>query len=174
MQLPSPRSTSPAPPSDLPRPRTVASPALQHFDCRDQLPQQRLVPVEKLLDMYAAKQLSRSTLVAGLERATEPQLGRLAYVPAAFLRPLEYVLELVEASPALYRPITSEDLSAGLPRPDWCLPLHMELTASDTSGNGDDHGAAQAERQQKGSAPLQPFAGNEATATAAFSGAPYW
>ena len=36
---------------------------VQHFDCREQIPQQRLVPVEALLDLYAAKQLSRSTLV---------------------------------------------------------------------------------------------------------------
>lgn len=92
---------------------------IQHFDCREQLPPQRLVPVASLLDMYAAKQLSRSTLVAGLERSTSQQLGQMVFVPAPFLRPLEYVLEVIEASPNLYRPISPEDLSAGLPPADW-------------------------------------------------------
>ena len=139
---------------------------IQHFDCREQLPPQRLIPVSALLDLYAAKQLSRSTLVAGLERNTAAQLGQMVYVPAPFLRPLEYVLELIEASPTLYRPITSEDLTAGLPPADWCLPLHMELAMN-------DGGEMKLERPPKG-LPLQQFNGTEAAANAALAASPYW
>ena len=103
---------------------------IQHFDCRELLPLQRLVPVASLLDMYIAKQLSRSTLVAGLDSNTSTQLGQMVFIPAPFFRPLEYVLELIETSPSLYKPISPGDLSAGLPSANWCLPLHMELELS--------------------------------------------
>lgn len=26
-----------------------------------------------------------------------------------------------------YKPVTADDLQTGLPPPDWCLPLHMQL-----------------------------------------------
>ena len=90
----------------------------------------------------------------------------MVYVPAPFLRPLEYVLELIEASPTLYRPITSEDLTAGLPPADWCLPLHMELAMN-------DGGEMKLERPPKG-LPLQQFNGTEAAANAALAASPYW
>jgi hypothetical protein len=32
---------------------------IQHFDCREHLPEQRLITAEKMLDMYAEKKLSR-------------------------------------------------------------------------------------------------------------------
>ncbi|GAX73983.1 hypothetical protein CEUSTIGMA_g1433.t1 [Chlamydomonas eustigma] len=101
---------------------------IQNFDChRDHhLPEQRLIPADKLLDMYAAKKLSRSTLTAGLERGTEHQLSQLAFrLPAIFFRPLEFILELTEVAVDKYRPLCSADLEAMVPPIDWCLPLHM-------------------------------------------------
>ncbi len=38
----------------------------------------------------------------------------------------EYVLEVCESG-SFYRPITPEDLAAGLPPPQWCMPLHVQL-----------------------------------------------
>ena len=106
--------------------------------------------------------------VAGLEFSTSAMLGQMASVPAPFLRPLEYVLELLEASPSLYRPITQADLAAGFPPPDWCLPLHMELTKCDALT------ANEAEQPPPTGAGAALPPRTEAEIAAALSGAPYW
>ena len=106
--------------------------------------------------------------VAGLEFSTSAMLGQMASVPAPFLRPLEYVLELLEASPSLYRPITQADLAAGFPPPDWCLPLHMELAKCDALTAN----AAEQPPPMGAGAALPPR--TEAEIAAALSGAPYW
>ncbi|KAL6765294.1 hypothetical protein V8C86DRAFT_790450 [Haematococcus lacustris] len=97
------------------------------FDCRDLVPSIQFIESARLVELYASKALNRSTCLAGLDSSTHPLLAaNLCQVAAAFFRPLEYVLEMCEAG-GLYLPITAADLQAGMPAPNWCLPLHTQL-----------------------------------------------
>ena len=86
--------------------------AVLSFDCRESTPQQKLVTAERMVDLYANKSLSRSTLVVGI-MAPITSFEQVPYLPAAFFRPLEFVLELLDAG-NLYRPLTLEEVSPSI------------------------------------------------------------
>lgn len=66
----------------------------------------------------------------------------------------ESLLELTDAG-VFYRPVTAEDLAAGVPPPHWCLPLHMQIE--------------QLQTQSQQVHTLQPHTNLQALATAALS-----
>lgn len=112
----------------------------------------------RLTELYASKALSRSTLVCGLQNNTRQQLTQIAQIPATFFRPLEYILELVDAG-VYYKPISLEELQQGMVSPDWCLPLHLN----------------QSNTAQKASGQIQQSSDSlESLAAAAFSSSLYW